>query len=82
MCFVQLLPLMQMYLNKGELMEIVEKDFPKYLNSTLYKILTDLFQLKVKFLKLAIDPEAKIIDDSYFIKQLSLSSNEKIILSK
>jgi len=66
---------------KGDLMKILDKDFPHFINSDLYNILNDSYNLKEKFLSLVINPETNLIEDNYSIKQLELSGNENVVFT-
>lgn len=64
---------------EGELREAIKKDFLNLKDSTLYRILENIFELKDLFLELSINEKGNL-DPKKLTSNLQLTANENIVL--
>jgi len=68
--------------DRGELVEAIEKDYPQFMESRMYKLLMEIFELRPNFIELAVkeDKEKTKLDAKYLLEPLELSRRDNVAL--
>ena len=68
--------------DRGELMEAIEKDYPQFVETELYRLLEQVFVLRPSFLSLAVkeDKGKMKFDAKHVLDSLELGRKDKVVL--